>query len=114
MTLSPLIVGVIIFVVVLAGAFAGWAMGQHLPEHNLTDETRRVVSVSMATVATISALVLGLLISNANSSFSALGGEVTSLSAQLLPLDRTLFPYTSLFRSSRREPYARRAEGPSA
>src|SRR5215831_8914483 len=93
MTLSPLIVGVIIFVVVLAGAFAGWAMRQHLPEHNLTDETRSVVSVSMATVATISALVLGLLISNANSSFSALGGEVTTLSAQILRLDRILRRY---------------------
>jgi uncharacterized membrane protein YgdD (TMEM256/DUF423 family) len=55
----------IIFVTVLAGAFAGWAMRQRLPEHLLTEETKSVVSVSMAMVATISALVLGLLISNA-------------------------------------------------
>jgi len=95
MTLNPLVVGVIIFAVVLAGAFAGWAMRQRLPEHHLTDETKSVVSVSMATVATISALVLGLLISNANSSFSALGGEVTTLSAQLLRLDRILSRYGS-------------------
>jgi len=33
-----------------------------------------VVFLSMAVVATVSALVLGLLISNANSSFGALGG----------------------------------------
>jgi hypothetical protein len=47
----------------------------------------------MAMVATISALVLGLLISNANNSFSALGGEVTALSAQILRLDRILQRY---------------------
>jgi hypothetical protein len=37
--------------------------------------------------------VLGLLISNANSSFIALGGEVTTLSAQILRLDRILHRY---------------------
>src|SRR5499433_3145788 len=95
MTLNPLIVTIVIFVVVLAGAFAGWAMRQRLPKHHLTDETKSVVSVSMAMVATISALVLGLLISNANSSFSALGGEVTTLSAQILRLDRILHRYGS-------------------
>jgi hypothetical protein len=47
----------------------------------------------MAVVATFSALVLGLLISNANTSFSALGGEVTTLSAQILRLDQLLRRY---------------------
>jgi len=93
MTQNPLVVGIVIFVVVLAGAFAGWAMRQRVPPHHLTDETKNVVSLSMATVATISALVLGLLISNANSSFIALGGEVTTLSAQILRLDRILHRY---------------------
>jgi hypothetical protein len=67
---NPLIIGLIVFALILAGAFAGWVMRQHLPEHHLTDETKSLVSVSMAVVATISALVLGLLISNANTSFS--------------------------------------------
>jgi hypothetical protein len=47
----------------------------------------------MAVVATISALVLGLLISNANNSFIALGGQVTSLSAQIIRLDQILRRY---------------------
>ena len=104
MTLSPLIVGIVIFVIVLAGAFAGWAMRQRLPEHNLTDETKNVVSISMATVATLSALVLGLLISNANSSFNALGSEVTTLSAQILRLDQMLRRYGSDADSARQTP----------
>ena len=47
----------------------------------------------MAVVATLSALVLGLLISNANSSFTAVGGQVTAMSAEILRLDQILGRY---------------------
>src|SRR4051812_1904147 len=49
----------------------------------------------MTVVATISALVLGLLISNANTSFNRLSGEVTTLSAEILRLDHILRRYGS-------------------
>jgi len=90
---NPLIIGLIVFVVILAGSFVGYALRQCLPKHHLCEETKSTVSVSMAVVATFSALVLGLLISNANTSFSALGGEVTALSAQILRLDGLLRRY---------------------
>ena len=87
---STLLIGLIVLAVILAGAFAGMKVRAHLPAHHLTDETKNLVSVSTAVVATVSALVLGLLISNANSKFTRLGGETTSLSAQLLRLDHLL------------------------
>ena len=90
---NPLIIGLIVFATILAGAFAGWMLRQRLPEHHLADETKSLVSVSMAVVATISALVLGLLISNANTSFRALGGDMDTLSAQILRLDNILRRY---------------------
>jgi hypothetical protein len=90
---SPPCIGCIIFGVILAGAFAGWTARQYLADRHLTDETRNLVSVSMAVVATISALVLGLLISNANTSFIARGGEVTALSADIIRLDQMLRLY---------------------
>jgi hypothetical protein len=90
---NALLIGLIVFAVILTGAFAGWAMRKRLPANHLTDETKNLVSVSMAVVATLSALVLGLLISNANSSFTALGGEVTMLSAQMIRLDQVLRRY---------------------
>ena len=86
----PHIIGPIVFGLLLLGAFAGWKVRCHLPAHHLTDETKSLVSVSTAVVATVSALVLGLLISNANSSFTRLGGEVTALSAEILRLDQVL------------------------
>jgi hypothetical protein len=83
------------------GAFAGWRLRKLLPAEHLTEDTKNLVSVSTAIVATVSALVLGLLISNANSSFIRLGGEVTALSAQILRLDRVLLRYGSEARAAR-------------
>ena len=90
---NPLVIGMIVFGVILVGALVGLMIKECLPKHHLGDETKSTVSVSMAVVATFSALVLGLLISNANTSFSVLGGEVTTLSAQILRLDQLLRRY---------------------
>src|SRR5437764_4074761 len=93
MTLSPPIIGFIIFAVLAGSAFAGWGTRQRLPAHHLNDETKSLVSVSMAVVGTISALVLGLWVSNANTSSIARNGQVTMLSADLLRLDQMLRLY---------------------
>ena len=92
---DPVVIGLIVFAVILVGAFTGWKLRKRLPERHLTEETKSLVSVSTAIVATVSALVLGLLISNANSSFIRLGGEVTTLSAEILRLDKILLRYGS-------------------
>ena len=70
---APMIIGLIVYAVIMAGAFAGWKIRNRLPSHHLTEETKSLVSVSTAVVATVTALVLGLLISNANTTFSRLG-----------------------------------------
>lgn len=93
--MSGLYVGLGVFVLLLAGAFTGWAIGQRLPPHNLSDETKTLVSVSMAVVATLSALVIGLSISSANTSFIARSTDVTELSASILRLDQMLRHYGS-------------------
>src|SRR5262245_41706844 len=92
---NPVFVGLIVFTVISAGAIAGWKLRKLLPAEHLTEETKSLVSVSTAIVATVSALVLGLLISNANSTFIRLGGEVTALSAEILRLDKILLRYGS-------------------
>jgi hypothetical protein len=90
---NSLIITLVVFAVILAGTFAGLKVRDHIPKQHLTDETRNLVAVSTAVVATVSALVLGLLISNANTSFTRLGGEVTALSAEILRLDHILRRY---------------------
>jgi hypothetical protein len=92
---NPLIIGLIVYAVILAGAFAGWKVRDRLPADHLTEETKSLVNMSTAVVATVSALVLGLLISNANATFTRLGGQVTALSAEILRLDQILRRYGS-------------------
>jgi len=98
---NPVVVGLFVFAAILGGAFAGWKLRTLVPAQHLTEETKSLVSVSTAIVATVSALVLGLLISNANSSFIRLGGEVTALSAQILRLDKVLLRYGSEAQAAR-------------
>src|SRR5690242_797745 len=90
---NTVIIGLIAFAAIIAGAFAGAEVRERLPKHHLTDETKNLVNVSTAVLATVSALVLGLLISNANTSFTRLGGEGTTLSAEILRLDHVLRRY---------------------
>jgi len=87
------IIGLIVFAIVVSGAMAGLAASERLPPKHATSETKSVVSVSMAIVGTVSALVLGLLVSTANSSFQTRAGEVTQLSADIVRLDRMLRRY---------------------
>jgi hypothetical protein len=87
--MKPLFIGLSVFVAVLAGAFVGWIAGHRLP-HHVTDEIKGLVTVSTAVVATVSALVLGLLLSTANTAFTARANDVTRISAEIIRLDRML------------------------
>jgi hypothetical protein len=103
---TPLMIAFFVFAITLAGAFAGAVARRYVPQHHLSEETKSVVSISMAVVATIAALVLGLLLSNANSSFSTVQGQVNAISAQILRLDQLLRRYgsdTELAREKLRE-----------
>jgi hypothetical protein len=62
-------IGLIAFVIIFGGALIGVGAARYLPEQHLNAETRSAVSVSVAIVGTLSALVIGLLISTASHSF---------------------------------------------
>src|SRR3954452_14752854 len=87
--MQPFFIGVSVFAVVLVGAFVGCVVGQRLPNH-VTDEIKGLVTISTAVVATVSALCLGLLLSTANTAFTARGNDVTRISAEIIRLDRML------------------------
>jgi hypothetical protein len=61
-----------------------------LPDHHLDADSRDVVKLVMGLIATMSALVLSLLIASANSSYDRQSNELKALSANILLLDRTL------------------------
>jgi hypothetical protein len=91
--MSSIPIGVIIVAILFGSALLAMAAASFLPEHHLSPETKGVVSASAAVVGTLSALVLGLLISTASSSFTAKTQEVTQIAADVIGLDRLLRRY---------------------
>ncbi len=83
-------IGLIAFVVIFGGALVGVSAARYLPEHHLDAETRSAVSVSVAIVGTLSALVIGLLISTASHSFSERSAAVSDMSSDIVRIDRML------------------------
>jgi hypothetical protein len=61
-----------------------------LAEHHVDADSRDVVKLVMGLIATMSALVLSLLIASANSSHDQQKNELNTLSANIVLLDRTL------------------------
>src|SRR5262245_53556768 len=85
--------GLVALAAIFSGVLIGRLAARRLPGHHLSNETQSVVTVSVAVIGTLSALVLGLMITAANSSFSARADEVRELSLQLIRMDRNLRRY---------------------
>jgi hypothetical protein len=88
-----LVVGAVTFVCVFGGALVGMLGRERLPEHHLTKETEDVVKLGMSVIATLSALVIGLLLASAKASFETKDSELKHLAADLILLDRDLAHY---------------------
>lgn len=89
-TLSPVVVASIIFACTFAAALFGMVLHRTLPDHHLNDESKEVEKLVMGLIATLAALVLGLLIASAKSSFDRQSAELRQVSATVLELDGLL------------------------
>ncbi len=88
------------------GGLLGMRLRTRLPETHLSSETKDVVRISMGLIATMSALVVGLLLSSARVSWDAKSTQFKDLSAGVLQLDRELElygPSTAAIRAKLRE-----------
>src|SRR3954470_2845941 len=90
-----IVTGLISFAAIFGGALIGLFVRRRLPGHHLSSETQSVVTVSVAVIGTLAALVLGLMISAANSSFAKRSDEVRELSLQVIRVERNLRRYGS-------------------
>src|SRR5262249_51043629 len=91
--LRPLGIAVVTFAVLLGGAFGGAALRKMLPEHHFADETKDLIRLGTGLIGTIAALVLGLLIATAKSSYDTQSAYVEQIAADLILLDEILNQY---------------------
>jgi hypothetical protein len=91
--LHSVVVGILVFAFTFGGALVGMTIGPRLPSAHVQNETRRVVKLGTALIATLTGLVLGLLVSTANGEFVTASNEVKAVSAKLVMLDHVLGRY---------------------
>lgn len=92
-TMNPITIGIFVFACTFGSVLAGLWLRAILPQHHLDEETQATVKVGIGLIATMTALVLGLVTASAKGSFDALDSEVKSTAAVILTLDRTLDRY---------------------
>lgn len=78
---------------IFGGALLGLLLSRLLPEEHLRDKSKDTVKVVTGMIATLAALVLGLLISSANTFFDAVDTTITQSGAKVILLDRALANY---------------------
>jgi hypothetical protein len=93
--MNPLLLSAIIFALILGGILFGALLRGRLPEHHLSDSSRDVVRLGAGLVATMAALVIGLLISSAKSSFDLHSNQIKQITADIISLDYVLEQYGS-------------------
>src|SRR6266403_5407088 len=78
---------------IFGGALLGLLLQGLLPEPHLRDASKDTVKVVAGMIATLSALVLGLLVGSAKSSFDATNTAIIQNGAKIILLDRALAAY---------------------
>jgi len=78
---------------IFGGALLGLLLSLFLPEEHLRDKSKDTVKVVTGMIATLAALVLGLLISSANTFFDSVDTAITHSGARIILLDRALAHY---------------------
>ena len=88
-----ILISVILFVVLVGAALFGRRVHRYLPEAHLSADSRDSVKLAMGLVATMTALVLGLLVSSAKGTYDTARSEVIQMAAKVAFLDRVLALY---------------------
>jgi hypothetical protein len=96
----------------LAGIFSGNWLRRALPKHHLSKDSQDIVRLGAGLIATIAALVLGLLITAAKSSFDTQSSQVKQITANIILVDNLLAQYGPETRAIREQ--MRAAIGPFA
>lgn len=91
--MSPLAVSAIVFCLLFGSALIGISIRRAMPEHYRDEDTSNIVKTSMGLIGTLSALVLGLVVASAKSSYDDKAGQTRQLTAKVIQLDALLSQY---------------------
>jgi Protein of unknown function (DUF4239) len=99
--LSAIAIGLVVFALVFGSALLAMFVHSRLPEDHLSSDSKDVVKLGVALIATMSALVLSLLISSAKTAFDTRSNQLVQAAADIVLLDRALARYGPETREAR-------------
>lgn len=91
--MNATVVAVLAFAGILATTLIGMRLHAALPDHHLSAETKETVRLGMGLVATMTALLLGLLIATAKGSYDIQRSQVIQMAGKVGYLERVLTLY---------------------
>jgi Protein of unknown function (DUF4239) len=91
--MSPLALSAIVVCVLFGSALIGMAIRSGMPEQYKDEHTSNIVKTAMGLIGTLSALVLGLVVATAKSSYDDKAGQTRQLTAKVIQLDSLLSAY---------------------
>jgi hypothetical protein len=91
--MNIVLVTAILFACLAGAALLGRRLRRYLPADHLSADSKDAVKLAMGLVATMTALVLGLLISSAKGAYDTKRSEVIQMAAKVAFLDRVLALY---------------------
>jgi hypothetical protein len=91
--MKDLLISLLVFALVFAGALVGMVVRPLLSEQHFHPDSKDVVKLTTGLIGTLTALVLGLLIGSANSTFDQKTNQVKQLTATIILLDDLLAQY---------------------
>ena len=93
--MNPTIIGMIVFTCTFGGALLGMWLRTILPKHHIDADSKETVNLCVGLIATMTALVLGLVTASAKSSYDDVDTAVKQTAIEILVLDRALARYGS-------------------
>jgi hypothetical protein len=91
--MEPIQISLISFAFIIAGALFGFYLSSILPETHLSHDSKEAVKMGWGIIATMSALVLSLLVASAKNTFDVVNSETTETAAQIIVLNHALLQY---------------------
>ncbi len=91
--MSSITIGLIAAGCIFGGALGGVWLQNRLPRHHLDEDSFEIVKLGAGMLATVTALVLGLLVSSAKSTFDTVNEGIRQVSAKIIMLDRITAQY---------------------
>jgi len=91
--MTPLEISLIAFAFIFGATLLGMLLRANLPEHHISEESKDAVKVGIGMIATLTALVLGLLTASAKGTFDTVSTGLRQTGARVLLLDRVMAHY---------------------